>query len=200
MSLVRRVARPLLASIFVTSGVDQLRQPAPKAPVADDAVDKVGRQLPYIGETDPETLVRINGGVQLGAGSLLALGRLPRLSALALAASTVPTTMAAHRFWEFDDPAQRQQQQIHFLKNLSILGGLVIAAMDTEGRPGLGWRARNTAERARTAGRRTRREARLAAKSAKTAASGKAAKAATSTKAAATGKAAKAAKARKKKR
>lgn len=187
MSLVRRIARPLLASIFLTSGVDQLRNPGAKVPVADDVAGKVGRQLPYFGETDTETLVRINGGVQLGAGSLLALGRLPRISALALAASTVPTTMAGHRFWELDDPAQRQQQQIHFLKNMSILGGLVIAAMDKEGRPGLGWRTRNTADRARTAARRTRREARLAAKSAKTAtaaATGKAAKKARKTKAA----------------
>lgn len=168
--------------------------------MAAPVTDKVGRQVPYLGDTDTETLVRVNGGVQLGAGSLLALGRLPRLSALALAASTVPTTMAAHRFWELDDPAQRQQQQIHFLKNMSILGGLVIAAMDTEGRPGLGWRARHSAERARKAGRRTRREARLAAKSAKTAASGKASKAATSTRKASSGTAAKAAKAAKKKK
>lgn len=194
MTPVRRIARPLLASIFVTSGADQLRHPGSKVPVADDLANKVGHQLPYLGETDSETLVRINGGVQLGAGSLLALGRLPRISALALAASTVPTTMAAHRFWELDDPAQRQQQQIHFLKNLSILGGLVIAAMDKEGKPGLGWRARNTAERARKSARRTRHEARVAAKSAKAMTAPKKAKAKKATRAKKRAKVAKAVK------
>lgn len=164
MSPVRRIARPLLASVFVTSGLDQLRQPGPKAPMAEAVAPKV-TQLPAVGEVDAETLVRVNGGVQLGAGSLLALGRLPRLSALALAASMVPTTWGAHAFWQLEDPAQRQQQQTHFLKNLSILGGLVIAAVDTEGRPGMGWRTRHRAEHARKAARRTRREARLAAKS-----------------------------------
>lgn len=166
MSLVRRIARPLLASVFFTSGLDQLRHPGPKAPVAEEVAPKVAR-LPAVGEVDAETLVRVNGGVQLGAGGLLALGRVPRVSALALAASMVPTTLGAHAFWKLDDPTSRQQQQTHFLKNLSILGGLVIAAMDTEGRPGLGWRTRHGAEHARKAARRTRREARMAAKAKK---------------------------------
>lgn len=176
MSLVRRVARPLLASVFVTSGLEQLRDPAPKAPVAERAAPAV-RQLPYVGEVDAAALVRVNGGVQAAAGSLLALGRLPRVSALALAASVVPTTLSAHRFWDVDDPAQRKQQQTHFLKNLSILGGLVIAAVDTEGRPGLRWRSQHTAEHAKAAARRTRREARLAARAAESAGKAKAARA-----------------------
>jgi hypothetical protein len=39
-------------------------------------------------------------------------------------------------------------QRTHFLKNLAILGGLIIAATDTEGAPSLGWRARRAAKRA----------------------------------------------------
>ncbi|MEX2619853.1 MAG: DoxX family protein [Egibacteraceae bacterium] len=165
MPLVRRIARPLLASVFVPSGLDQLRRPAAADP---DAV-RVGPRasaLPPLGDLDPQTLVRVSGGVQLAAGSLLAVGRLPRMSAMALALTVVPSTFAAHRFWEVDDPAQRQQQQHHFLKNLSILGGLAIAAVDTQGRPGVGWRTRHTAEHAKAAAHRTRRQARLAAKAA----------------------------------
>jgi putative oxidoreductase len=166
MSPVRRVARPLLASVFFASGVDQLRHPAKKVAVVENVVGQVS-QLPYVGDTDAATLVRVNGGVQLGAATLLALGRLPRTSALALAVSLVPTTLTEHRYWEAEDPAQRQRDQSHFLKNVSLVGGLIIAALDTQGQPGLGWRARNTAERARRAVRRTGREARMAAKAAK---------------------------------
>ena len=36
----------------------------------------------------------------------------------------------------------RAQQQMHFFKNLALLGGLILAAVDTEGEPSLGWRAR----------------------------------------------------------
>jgi uncharacterized membrane protein YphA (DoxX/SURF4 family) len=49
---------------------------------------------------------------------------------MTLATSLVPTTFGGHRFWEISDPAQRAQQQVHFLKNAAILGGLLIAAFD----------------------------------------------------------------------
>jgi hypothetical protein len=101
----------------------------------------------------------------VGAGSLLAIGRLPRLSALALAASLVPTTAAGHRFWERKG-ADRKEQQVHFFKNVSLFGGLLLAALDTEGKPGFIWRTRHASEHAGAAVRRTRREARLAAREA----------------------------------
>ena len=97
----------------------------------------------------------------------LATGRAPRISAGVLAASLVPTTAAGHRFWEADDPAQRTQQTLHFFKNVSLIGGLIIASGDTEGKPGVAWRARRAAKDARREARRrahdARREARLAA-------------------------------------
>ncbi len=150
MSLLRRLARMMLAATFVTGGLDQVRNPAPKAP-ADEDVD----------------LIRVNGAVQLVAGLLLALGRIPRLAALALAGTLIPTTAAAHRFWDETDKLARQQQQVHFLKNVSMLGGLLLAAMDTEGRPGLAWRTRHAAEHAEAAVKRRRRDVRRAAKAAR---------------------------------
>ncbi len=103
MTLVRRVARPMLASVFITGGLDSLRNPAPKAPAAEPVAVSLARRIPYLPD-DPEQLVKINAAVQVGAGALLALGKLPRLSALALAATLVPTTLAGHRFWEHEDP------------------------------------------------------------------------------------------------
>jgi putative oxidoreductase len=167
MGLLRCLARPMMASIFIAGGLDAFLNPEPKVPMAEPVAAKVAAGLPGLPASDTELLIRVNGGVQLTAGTLLALGRFPRLSALALAASLVPTTAAGHRFWEYDDPAQRQQQQIHFFKNVSMLGGLLLAAMDTEGRPGLGWRTRHAVEHAEAAARRSRREARLAAKAAR---------------------------------
>ena len=78
---------------------------------------------------------------------LLAVGRFRRLAALALIGSIVPTTYAAHRFWEEDDEVVRAEQKVHFLKNLGLLGGLVLEVFDTEGEPSLGWRARRRAAR-----------------------------------------------------
>ena len=47
-------------------------------------------------------------------------------SALALAGSLVPTTLAGHRFWEEEDDAARAQQTFQFLKNLAMFGGLLM--------------------------------------------------------------------------
>jgi hypothetical protein len=39
-------------------------------------------------------------------------------------------------------------QRVQFFKNLSMLGGLLLAAADTEGRPSMSWRAHRAAEHA----------------------------------------------------
>ena len=79
--------------------------------------------------------MKVNGAVMVGAGALLALGKLPRLAALALAGTLVPTTFAGHRFWEETDEKARKMQRIHFLKNVSMLGGLILAATDKKPAP-----------------------------------------------------------------
>ncbi len=147
--LVRRLARPLLASIFIYGGIGALRDVQGHAQAAKPLVDKatgpVKDSLPEEVPTDPETLVRIDGAIKVGAGVLLALGKFPRLSSLLLSCSLIPTTLSTHAFWEIDDPEQRAAQQIHFVKNLGLLGGLWIAAVDTEGKPSVGYRARHGA-------------------------------------------------------
>ena len=152
MTVSRLIARPMLASIFLVGAAAALKNTSASAgkaaPVADKVVPlvkKAGVPLPE----NPETLVRINAGVQVAAALALATGRAPRLSAAVLAASLVPTTAAGHRFWEVDDKAQRSQQQLHFFKNVSLVGGLIIAAGDTDGKPGVAWRARRAAKDAR---------------------------------------------------
>ena len=86
-----------------------------------------------------------------------------------LAGSLVPTTLAGHRFWEEQDKTQRANQLIHFVKNVSMFGGLLIASVDTEGQPGVAWRAKHAATTAKREAKHLRREAkaqaRLAARS-----------------------------------
>ena len=142
MPLIRALARPLLASMFVVGGVDAIRSPEPKVPAAESVAADVPDKLPVVSNT--RQLIQLDGAVKVLAGSLLALGKLPRLSALALAGSLVPTTLSAHRIlWEESDPHKRAGQQVHFFKNVSMLGGLILAAVDTAGKPSLAWRAKH---------------------------------------------------------
>src|SRR5215472_10032369 len=133
---VRTVARPMLASIFIVQGLESLRHPEMVAPRAEPVVKRMSGMAPALPD-DPEQAVRVNGAVQLAAGTMLGLGWFPRLAALALAGTLVPTTLAGHPYWDEEDDATRQQQCIHFLKNLSMMGGLVIAAGATDGNTSL---------------------------------------------------------------
>ena len=56
-----------------------------------------------------EQVVRVNGAIQAACGLLLALGMAPRLSALVLAGSMIPTTLAGHRFWTVGRTGLRRQ-------------------------------------------------------------------------------------------
>jgi len=169
MTLVRLAARPLLASMFVVGGIDSLRTAGAKAgaaePVTDRLVPLLQKLVPQLSD-DPTTLVRINGAVQVAAGLTLATGRMPRVSSAVLAATLVPTTAAGHRFWEETEPGQKKAQRVQFFKNASMMGGLMLAAVDTEGKPGVAWRARRAAadvrREAKGLARNARREAKLA--------------------------------------
>ena len=137
MSPTRSLARPLLASMFVAGGADALRNPGGRVEAVRSA-----------GLSEPEKLVRVNAATQLVGGLTLATGRFPRLSALALAGTLVPTTYVGHPFWQETDKAARQTQQIQFLKNLSMLGGLLLAFADTGGRESLPHAAARVSKRA----------------------------------------------------
>lgn len=154
----------MLASMFVYGGLDQVRHPDAKLPKAGPVIDQLKGPLHL--PDDPATLVRANGAAMVGAGTLLALGRFPRVAALVLAGTLVPTTYAAHRFWEETDPAQKANQRIQLLKNVSMLGGLLLAVVDTDGKPGVAWRTQRAGKDAKRAARSAKKDAKRAAVSA----------------------------------
>jgi putative oxidoreductase len=175
MKPVRSAARAMLASIFVVSGIRILLDPDSKVETAKRVTDHVG---PLIEKLDPRlpsdtrSLVRIKAASDVAAGLLLASGHLTRPAAAVLAAGLFPTTFAGHPFWTLPKP-ERTAHETHFLKNLGLLGGLLLAAADTQGQPGLKYRTSHAVERSqrsvRRAVRSARRDAKIAAMSAATA-------------------------------
>ncbi len=128
MSFSKFIGRSLLSSMFVVGGVNEFRN----AEKMTGMVDALKEQLPDaisgpLGTVDSETLVKLNGATMAAAASTLALGILPRLSAAVLAAQMIPVTVAGHPFWK-KDGAERQGNWIHFLKNVSLTGGLLLVS------------------------------------------------------------------------
>ena len=113
------LARVTLSVIFIFGGYGAYTHPSGR-----------DKRLPNVGLPESETLVKINGATMIAAGSTLALGILPKLSALTLIGTLIPTTLAGHAFWLETDPQQKQQQQIQFSKNLGLVGGLLLVIID----------------------------------------------------------------------
>lgn len=149
MTLLRAASRTLLASHFVVSGVKAVKTPQLLVPAAQPLADKfvpmvkeyAPPQLAGIIPEDAATLVRVNGALQLLGGLALASGKGRRIGAVLLATSLVPSTLAKHPFWSRETEEEKALDKAHFLKNASLLGGVLIAAQDTEGRPSLAYRA-----------------------------------------------------------
>lgn len=147
--MIRRVARPMLASFYVIDGVDYFVNPDAHVEYTDNVLKQtralvpasLSKQIP----DNAEVVSRVVGGTKIGAGSLLALGKAPRLSAGVLATLAVPTILGRYAFWNASDKEERSSKQTGFLTHVALLGGLGITSMDTEGKPGLGWRAKKAA-------------------------------------------------------
>ena len=171
MALSRLIARPLLATYFVANGANDITNApalaAQAAPVTEKIAPMVENAAPgnVTLPKDPVLWVRAAGAVQVAAGLALAFGKMPRLSSVILGATLIPSTAARHRFWEYTDKTERSDQMSHFVKNAALGGGLLIAALDTEGKPGLAWRAarmsKDAKREARHMAKTARREAKL---------------------------------------
>ena len=118
--VVRRVARPMLAAVFISRGAELLRN--------RERREQIAAHLELGGfDVEPQTAALAASGVMFGAGALLAANRLPRLSALLLAATLVPTATATHAFWAEKDTPARREQRAHFLTDVGLLGGLLLS-------------------------------------------------------------------------
>jgi uncharacterized membrane protein YphA (DoxX/SURF4 family) len=138
--LLRRLARPLLAAPFVYDGLSAALHPAEHTAAAREGADKATRALGVdrLDDTQVSLLVRAHGAVTVAAGLLLAVGRAPRTAALALAALSAPLAVVNQPFTSQGE--LRKEKTGKFVRNLGAVGAAVIAGVDLEGRPGVGYR------------------------------------------------------------
>jgi uncharacterized membrane protein YphA (DoxX/SURF4 family) len=119
--ITRTAARALLSGIFVYSGYGMVNN-------AERYAKQATAALPMLPE-EP-MIARAHGATMLVAGSTLALGIFPKLSARILALTLIPTTYVGHPFWKAEKPEDRRRQLIQFLKNAGLFGGLLYISSD----------------------------------------------------------------------
>jgi putative oxidoreductase len=106
--------RVLLAAIFLISGLNKLSD------FSGTAAFMSGSGLPAA-----KFLLVLTILIEIAGSLMIVLGLYTRHVALILFLFMIPVTAVFHNPWAAGDPAQAQQQMIHFLKNLAIMGGLL---------------------------------------------------------------------------
>ncbi|MUK02183.1 DoxX family membrane protein [Vibrio cholerae] len=162
MTLVRVIARPLIASSFVFSGVDRLRSAGATAPQLKPVLASVAKVVPAAASvTGNEKLVgQVLGATQVGAALLLGIGRFSRVAALLLTVTATVNALVDYRSGDASTPEGKKARRTQLLKNLSLIGAVLLATVDTNGRPGIAWRAEHLAVGAKKNAAGLRKDAR----------------------------------------
>ena len=116
------IGRILIALIFVSSGIEKFMDLG----AAASAIGSKG--LPY-----PNILAVLTAILETGGGLLIIVGWQTRLAALALAIFSAVAAYYFHDFWNQTGP-QNANNMIHFMKNVSIIGGLLMLCAVGAGR------------------------------------------------------------------
>ena len=116
------VGRILLGLIFVLSGFQKLMG------YSGVVASITGKGLPM-----PEVLAVLTVAIEVGAGLLLVIGWKARWAALLIFLFIIPVSLVFHNFWTMEG-AQAAMNKIQFMKNVSIMGGMLLAAAFGPGR------------------------------------------------------------------
>lgn len=114
-AIIALLGRILLSLIFILSSFS-LFSGASVKPAADAGVPFAAVAVP------------VAGAFALIGGLSVLFGFYARVGAWLLIVFLVPVTLFLHNFWSVHDPQLRQMQQVNFMKNTAMLGGVLLVA------------------------------------------------------------------------
>lgn len=115
MDVVALIGRILFAAIFIASSMGHLMQTQALAGYAQSK-----------GVPMPKVATLVSGVVMLVGILMVVLGIWADLGALLLVVFLVPTAFLMHAFWKETDPQAKQQEQVQFMKDLSLAGASLL--------------------------------------------------------------------------
>jgi putative oxidoreductase len=116
------LGRLLMSVIFIVSGITKIVNFSGMVAFARN------QNLPL-----PSVAIEIAMIVEISGGVMILLGYKTRIAALILFVFLIPTTLLFHNFWAYEGQ-MFQMQLVNFMKNLAIMGGLMLLASFGAGR------------------------------------------------------------------
>jgi uncharacterized membrane protein YphA (DoxX/SURF4 family) len=109
--------RAILGGFFLYNGINHFKEKKGMAQYAG------AKKVP-----NPEVAVLASGALLAAGGASLILGMKPKFGALSLIGFLAIVSPMMHDFWNSEDPQAKQQQLIHFSKNMALLGAALSLA------------------------------------------------------------------------
>jgi putative oxidoreductase len=111
------IGRLVLGGYFLYSGIHHFTQREVMAQYAGS------KNVP-----SPDLAVQASGAALVLGGASILLGVKPKLGAAAIIGFLAGVSPMMHDFWKAEDPQKRQQEMVHFTKNMALLGGTLALA------------------------------------------------------------------------
>lgn len=115
MAYLVLLGRILFSALFLMSGMGHLTQS-----------ESMGEYAGSKGVPAPRLMVILTGIVIILGGLSILLGVYVNIGALLLVLFLIPAAFYMHDFWNIEDPQESQNQQVHFMKNLSMTGAALL--------------------------------------------------------------------------
>lgn len=120
MKTVFLLGRIIFGGFFIYSGLHHFQQKKQLAQYAS------AKNVPM-----PEVAVTASGAMLLLGGASVLLGVKPKVGTLAIMGFLAGVSPVMHDFWKSEDATRRQNDMVHFMKNIAMLGGaMALMAMD----------------------------------------------------------------------
>jgi putative oxidoreductase len=116
MKAVSLIGRLLFGGFFLYNGINHLKQHEVLTQYAG------AKNVP-----NPDAAVMVSGIAMLVGGASVVLGVKPRFGVLPITAFLAVASPMMHDFWNAD-PQGKQNEMIHFSKNIALLGAALMLA------------------------------------------------------------------------
>jgi putative oxidoreductase len=138
------IGRLAFGGFFLYSGINHLRNRKAMGPYAQSK-----------GVPSPELAVTASAIPLLIGGTSLLLGIKPKLGALAILGFLAGVSPVMHDFWRNEDPNERMNNMVNFMKNTALAGGaLALMGVDEPWEASVPVARPSFADRLRTISRR----------------------------------------------